>query len=153
MTINLRSRNIASHTFKGMTLVLSLLLAASCAQKKEADNRMEKVIAVHDAVMPKMSRIGQLISELEPLADSTAAGEPYSEAIEELKDANTGMMEWMQGFGDRFDQAEIQEGKALSAQKSAWLDEEVIKVEEMAEAMSRSIAKAELLLSPKESSE
>jgi hypothetical protein len=114
---------------------------------------MEKVIAVHDSVMPKMGRIGQLIGELEPFADSTVTGMPYLKAIQDLKDANKGMMEWMQGFGERFDQAEIQEGKALSAQKSAWLDEEMVKVKEMAEAMSTSISQAESLLNSKESSE
>ncbi|MGA9239787.1 hypothetical protein [Robiginitalea sp.] len=127
-------------------VLLSLFLALSCADKKQTDTRMQEVIAVHDSVMPKMGEIGQLISRLKPLADSTASDSRYANAISDLEQANTAMMDWMQGFGDRFDYAEIQEGKTLSAQKSEWLDEELVKVKEMARAMNESISQAESLL-------
>jgi hypothetical protein len=96
--------------------------------------------------MPKMGQIGQLISQLKPLADSTAGDSRYNDAIADLQQANTAMMDWMQGFGVRFDYAEIQEGKTLSAQKSEWLDEELVSVKEMARAMNESISQAESLL-------
>lgn len=127
-------------------VLLSLFLALSCADKKQTDTRMQEVIAVHDSVMPKMGEIGQLISRLKPLADSTASDSRYANAISDLEQANTAMMDWMQGFGDRFDYAEIQEGKTLSSQKSEWLDEELVKVKEMARAMNESISQAESLL-------
>ena len=130
----------------GVLILLSLLLTLSCAEKKQTDTRMQEVIAVHDSVMPKMGQIGQLISRLKPLVDSTANDTRYQDAITDLEQANTAMMDWMQGFGDRFDYAEIQEGKTLSPQKSEWLDEELVKVKEMARAMNESITQAESLL-------
>ncbi len=136
-----------------MVLLLCLFLTLSCAEKKETDTRMLEVIAVHDSVMPKMGQLGQLISQLKPLADSTASGQPYQDAIGNLEQANKAMMDWMQGFGDRFDYAEIQEGKTLSAQKSEWLDEELGKVRKMAKSMNESIAQAEALLKKNDSQE
>ena len=144
---------IARSIGRGTVVLLSLFLTLSCAEKKESDTRMQEVIAVHDSVMPKMGEIGQLISQLKPLADSTTNDSRYQDAISDLQQANTAMMDWMQGFGDRFDYAEIQEGKTLSAQKSEWLDEELVKVKEMARAMNESISQAESLLknsAPKE---
>jgi len=144
---------IARSFGRGTVVLLSLFLTLSCAEKKETDTRMQEVIAVHDSVMPKMGEIGQLISQLKPLADSTTNDSRYQDAISDLQQANTAMMDWMQGFGDRFDYAEIQEGKTLSAQKSEWLDEELVKVKEMARAMNESISQAESLLknsAPKE---
>jgi hypothetical protein len=137
---------IARSISRGMPVLLSLLLALSCAENKQTDTRMQEVIAVHDSVMPKMGQIGQLISQLKPLADSTASDSRYADAIADLEQANTAMMDWMQGFGDRFDYAEIQEGKTLSAQKSEWLDEELVSVKKMAKAMNESISQAESLL-------
>ena len=136
------ARNISRVTM----VLLSLFLTLSCAEKKQTDTRMQEVIAVHDSVMPKMGQIGQLISQLKPLADSSASDSRYTDAIADLQQANTAMMDWMQGFGDRFDYAEIQEGKTLSAQKSEWLDEELVSVKEMARAMNESISQAESLL-------
>lgn len=137
---------IARSISRGTLVLLCLFLALSCAEKKPTDTRMQEVIAVHDSVMPKMGQIGQLISQLQPLADSTASDSRYADAIADLQQANTAMMDWMQGFGDRFDYAEIQEGKTLNAQKSKWLDEELVSVKKMARAMNESISQAESLL-------
>lgn len=137
---------IAKKIALGTLLFASVFFVASCGQDKDTDPRMQHVIAVHDSVMPKMSRIGQLISQLKPLTDTTAQGQSYQKALEDLEAANKSMMEWMQGFGDRFDHAEIMNGKELSPEKSGWLDEEVVKVEEMAEKVNGSIRRAETLL-------
>lgn len=153
MKISFVYSRIARKITGGLIAALCLIFTISCTQKKETDTRMQVVLAVHDSVMPKMGQIGQLISRLKPLADSTASDPSYQDAISDLEHANTAMMDWMQGFGDRFDYEEIQEGKTLSAQKSAWLDEEVVKVKEMARAMNESIEKAETLLKNKDSAE
>ena len=126
--------------------LLCVFLAASCKPEKEGTSRMQEVVAVHDSVMPKMARIGQLVATLKPLADTTAEGRAYQEAMEDLQDAHQSMMDWMKGFGDRFDYAEIMEGKALSAEKAGWLEEEAVKVQDMAEQVNGSIARAEELL-------
>jgi hypothetical protein len=114
---------------------------------------MQEVVAVHDSVMPKMSRIGQLVATLKPLADSTAEGRAYQQSMVDLQEAHQSMMDWMKGFGDRFDYAEIMEGKELSAEKARWLEEEAVKVQAMAEQVNGSIARAEELLENRAPSE
>ena len=59
------------------------------------------------------------------------------------------MMDWMKGFGDRFDSDEIMNGKALSKQKEAWLIEEEEKVTIMRDMINNSITNAEALLKDK----
>jgi len=55
-------------------------------------------------------------------------------------------MNWMKGFGDRFDSEEILEGKALTSEKQKWLNEEEVKVKAVKEQINTSIEKAEMLL-------
>ena len=134
----------------GCLLCLSLLAGACRGEKKETPdqdpNQMEVVLAVHDEVMPRMSEIGRLVARLKPMADSTETGLPYLKAMKDLQDAHQAMMDWMKGFGDRFDHAEIMEGKALSAEKKEWLAEEEVKVRAMRDQVVESIAAAEALL-------
>ena len=53
------------------------------------------------------------------------------------------MMDWMQGFGNRFDSDEILNGKELIEQKLIWLDEEEEKVKALREQINGSIENAE----------
>jgi hypothetical protein len=136
---------------KTVLLIALIVLAISCKSEEKKTNeetRMERVISVHDEMMPKMGTIGKLISALEQKADSTA-GEPYKFAQDDLENAYTYMMDWMKGFGDRFDSDEIMNGKALSKQKEAWLIEEEEKVTIMRDMINNSITNAEALLKDK----
>lgn len=136
---------------KTVLLIALIVLAISCKSEEKKTNeetRMERVISVHDEMMPKMGTIGKLISALEQKADSTA-GEPYKFAQDDLEDAYTYMMDWMKGFGDRFDSDEIMNGKALIKQKGAWLIEEEEKVTIMRDMINNSITNAEALLKDK----
>ena len=56
------------------------------------------------------------------------------------------MMNWMQGFGSRFDSDEILNGKELTEQKQIWLDEEEEKVKALREQINSSIENAEKIL-------
>jgi len=126
-----------------------ILITFSCKKiekETQEETRMDRVIAVHDEVMPKMGTIGKLISELEPKVDSTSVGKQYEVAIDDLKEGYNLMMDWMKGFGDRFDSDEIMEGKALTKEKEAWLIEEEEKVNIMKDKINSSIANAEKLL-------
>ncbi|MEM9078722.1 MAG: hypothetical protein AAGC43_16900 [Bacteroidota bacterium] len=107
---------------------------------------MEKVMTIHDEVMPKMGKLGRLVGELKEKVDSTETGKQYESAMKDLQDANMAMMDWMKNFGDRFDSDEILEGKTLTSQKKEWLKEEEIKVKALKEQINSSIAKAEALL-------
>lgn len=108
---------------------------------------MDEVMAIHDEVMPKMGTIGKLVGDLKAKVDTTEMGHKYEVAMKDLQDANTAMMDWMKDFGDRFNHEEILEGKALSAEKQEWLDEEEEKVKVVKEKINGSIARAEALLS------
>lgn len=124
----------------------------SCKEDEKAtgNDQMKQVMAIHDEVMPKMGRLGQLVGKLKPMADSLGLESPQGKAMKDLQDANRAMMDWMQGFGDRFDPDEIMKGKALTEEKQKWLDEEELKVQEVKEKINGSIATAEALLGPLE---
>ncbi|MFH6603354.1 hypothetical protein ACEZ3G_07695 [Maribacter algicola] len=107
---------------------------------------MKEIIAIHDEVMPKMSRFGKLVSELSSKEDSTEMGLKYREAREDLQTAHKAMMDWMKDFGNKFHYEEIHKGKALSEEKQKLLDAEEKKIKEVADAINSSLEKAENLL-------
>ncbi len=139
------------HLLRNLFLATLLASGISCKDKATdapdaGETRMETVIAIHDEVMPEMKTIGQLVGLLKPLADSTEAGKPYQAAMEDLQASYKSMMDWMQGFGDRFTYEEIMEGKPLTSQKKEWLEEEEIKVKAMRDEVMGSIERARELL-------
>jgi len=144
-----RSRIMITPKLNTLFILLTLvILSFGCKEKKgqSETNKMAEVVAVHDEVMPKMSEIGKLVAKLRPIADSTETGLPYLTAMKDLQDAHALMMDWMKGFGDRFDYEEIMEGKPLDSQKEAWLLEEEVKVNAMREQVNQSIVNAQELL-------
>ena len=89
----------------------------SCKESKETEtetSKMSEVMAIHDEVMPKMGTLGKLVGQLKPMADSLGVESVEFKAMKDLQEANRSMMDWMQGFGDRFDADEILNGKDLS---------------------------------------
>ncbi|MCL6273989.1 hypothetical protein M3P19_08210 [Muricauda sp. 2012CJ35-5] len=129
--------------------ILLLTLSFSCKEKEkevEGPSQMEQVMAIHDEVMPKMSTLGKLVGELNTKIDTTEMGLKYEAAMKDLQAAHNSMMDWMKGFGDRFDSDEILNGKALSDEKQKWLDLEEVKVKDLKEQINSSIANAEALL-------
>ncbi len=131
--------------------VVLLITSISCKdEKKEAakasNEQMKKVMDIHDEVMPKMSTMGSIVGELSSKEDSTEIGLQYKSARRDLQDAHKAMMDWMQGFGNRFDSDEILNGKELSEQKQIWLDEEEEKVKALREQIYSSIENAEKIL-------
>ena len=136
-------------------MIISVLFY-SCKEEKKADEpdssttKMEEVMAIHDQVMPKMSTIGKLVGELKPMVDSTETGLEYGKAMNDLQDAHKAMMDWMQGFGSRFDSDEILNGKELTDQKKEWLLEEEEKVKALRDQINSSIENAERILGERE---
>ena len=137
-----------------LTLFIGLAILGCKQEPKktepEAPSKMEEVMAVHDEVMPKMSTIGKLVAELKPMVDSTETGLKCEKAMTDLQIAHKSMMDWMHGFGTRFDSDEILNGKELSPQKQEWLLEEEVKVNEMRDQVNSSIENAEDLLASME---
>ena len=131
------------------TFILLLALITSCKQQKkleEGSTQMETVMEIHDEVMPKMGTLSKLVADLKTKVDTTSIGKEYEVAMKDLQAANMSMMDWMKGFGDRFDSDEILEGKELSPEKQEWLNEEEEKVNALKEQINTSIERAEALL-------
>lgn len=131
-----------------LLLFTCLFTLFSCKEEKkqEGTSQMQEVMAIHDEVMPKMGEIGKLVGQLKPMVDSLDIDSPEGKAMRDLQDANKAMMDWMQGFGNRFDSDEIMNGKALTEEKQKWLDEEEEKVKVVKEKINSSIANAKTLL-------
>ena len=137
--------------FFSILAVVVLIGSISCKdEKKEAakasNEQMKKVMAIHDEVMPRMSAMGSMVGELSSKEDSTEIGLQYKAARRDLQDAHKAMMDWMQGFGNRFDTDEIFNAKELTEQKQIWLDEEEEKVKALREQINSSIENAEKIL-------
>ncbi len=127
-----------------LLIIAALILNFSC---KKENTQMKEVMAIHDEVMPEMGTIGKLVGELKKIEnDSTETGQKYMEARIDLQEAHESMMDWMKGFGDRFDYEEISKGKQLSEQKQLWLDEEEEKVKALRDQINGSIKNAKILL-------
>lgn len=107
---------------------------------------MKQVMAIHDEVMPKMGTIGKLVSQLDEKITNDPASDSLADAREDLKAAHKAMMDWMKGFGERFDGDEILKGKALTPEKQKWLDEEEAKVKALRDQINTSISRAQELL-------
>ncbi len=132
-------------------LTLSLVLTNSCKEDKKkvgvtTENQMTKVMAIHDDVMPKMGKVGRLVGQLRKKIDANQGGVIEKNAMNDLQDANAAMMKWMQDFGTNFDSDEILNGKALTAEKQALLNQEEQKIIEVKEKIETSISKAEKIL-------
>ena len=136
---------------KHILFTFILLGFFSCKEEKKTErltesSQMKEVMAIHDEVMPKMGTIGKLVRELKSKVDTTTQGLEYKKAMKELQEGNKAMMDWMQGFGNKFDSDEILYGKALSEQKQKWLNQEEEKVKALRELINKGIENAKALL-------
>lgn len=143
----LKKKNKMKKLFSLLTIA-TLLSITSCKESKKVEetSRMEQVMAIHDEVMPKLGTLGKLVGQLKPMADSLGAESIEAKAMKDLQEANKSMMDWMQGFGNRFDSEEIMNGKELSEEKKKWLKEEEEKVKMVKENIVSSIERAEEIL-------
>jgi len=133
-----------------VSIAILFVLVISCKNESKVSNneksQMQEVLAVHDEVMPKMGKIGNLISQIDEKIKETDSTEVLVNASQNLKDSHNEMMDWMKGFGERFDSDEILKGKALTDEKQKFLDEEEAKIKALRDKMNSSIKNAEELL-------
>jgi len=130
-------------------LIIPLVVILSCSTSQQSDEctsdeclkqqAYDKVIAVHDDVMPKLSRISELKGLIEErMADSTdsATVNRYITLMQELDTADESMWVWMRAFN-----SDIEEWPLDSALN--YLKTEQLKVDEVAEKINSSITAAE----------
>lgn len=133
-------------------LILSAGIALSSCKQEQKDEKkeqtqMELVMSIHDEVMPKMGKIGQLRTQIQEQIDTTTTrGKEAKEIGLELQDAYDSMMNWMSAFSGRFSSKEIMDGASLSEEKQLWLDQEEEKVKVVRDKINNSIARAESFL-------
>ena len=99
------------------------LLCTSLGYSQEP-TQMKRLITSLDEVMNKMPHL----VKLNPLVDSTETGKNYQKAIILLKTSHRSMMNWMQGFGERFTGDEMMKENTLPNKKKTWLNEEEKKI-------------------------
>ncbi len=132
-----------------ISLVLfSLVLLFSCQlNPKESEKyvQMERILALHDEVMPEMGAISGLINQLESkyLADSTLV--VHGVVVEELKQANGAMMQWMMDFSEDFTTDEIMGKTEIDETKQTDLDRYEASAIRLKEQMLGAIEKAKNL--------
>ncbi|MAJ37149.1 MAG: hypothetical protein CMC19_04365 [Flavobacteriaceae bacterium] len=134
---------------KKTTILFSIILClSSCNFQVNNDKSsevpekvsMSVVLDIHDEVMPKMSTIAKLSSELKPLIKEDSLAK---EKFDNLVHAHEEMMNWMQAFGTKFNSDEIMNGAELSEEKREILAQEKIAITEVKEAMLYAISDAE----------
>lgn len=134
---------------KFFLFILFLTFISACKdspQKSDTPSQMKEVMAIHDEVMPKMGDISKLVATLKSKVDTTESGKEYEKAMIDLQNAHKEMMDWMRGFGDRFNSDEILNDAALSPEKLKWLEEEEQKIKKVKEDINSSIENAEKML-------
>lgn len=130
---------------------LFIVFVTSCKEDKKTEtstemSQMDRVMAMHDEVMPKMSKISTLANNFRKKLDKGEGGAIEKKAMEELQAANKSMMDWMQDFMTHFDQDEINKGKALSAEKQKLLDADEKAMIDVKNKMESSLKAAEAIL-------
>ena len=119
--------------------------ATATDSTKLEEEAWDKMMEVHDAVMPKMAEMNRVSRELKALSEGTddkAQLERINNAVENLESASEGMMAWM---------GELQQPKKLRAEKSheeimAYFREETEEITEVKEQMLNSLEQGQALL-------
>ncbi len=94
--------------------LISLLMFSACSEQKKSakDQLYDRVMAVHDEIMPKMGDMSKYKKQLKEKIDALVAegDEANAEKIDALKDAVVGlensheeMMNWMREFDRDFE--------------------------------------------------
>ena len=107
-------------------ILASVFSIISCQEdpKKTAEYaQMQRILSLHDEVMPEMSTISKQITALESVFHMDSTQMVLGESIEELKAANQAMMQWMMDFSEVFSTEEIMGKEIISSDKRSLLED------------------------------
>jgi len=133
-------------------LVLAFLVAiiASCnstdKSSEEHSSKMKEVIAIHDQVMPKMGTLARLARQLNEKMEVEGKNDEMEQAVKDLGDAKTNMMDWMRDFGGKFSADQILKGAEISDDEMKLLLEEEKEIIQVRDQILGSIERAEKLV-------
>ena len=135
--------------FMRRILLLGLLFGIACATDKKNDEcssdeclkqqAYDKVIAVHDEVMPNLSKISSLMEQIEEkmkVSSDSAEIKKYVSLMQDLDAADDAMWVWMRAFNSDIETMEIE--SALN-----YLAAEQKKIDLVAQKISESLNAAE----------
>jgi hypothetical protein len=140
-----KTKSLVMKLFFGMLVIFSLIL--SCKQKPGESTSMsvteDEVMKIHDEVMPKITDINRLSSQLRDIknkAGQTPEGTPMvieglDETLHDLRNAEQGMMDWMKNYSDK--KAELS-----PEQLEMFYKEELEKIKAVRDSMLSSIENA-----------
>lgn len=134
-------------TLSLFTLVLILFVSCSDSKKSAQEALLDKVMAVHDEIMPKMGAImkdkKQLKAKIEELSSDEASNaaeiDILQKAVKDLDNAHDEMMDWMHGFDRNF------EGM-VEDEVMVYLKDQMIKIEKVGQITNTALKNAEELL-------
>lgn len=130
-----------------LTIVLFLFMS-SCGQSVQDENlkMREKIISVHDEVMPLMGKLKSLekkaIQEIQTLEEEET---PNSERITELKALAIDLDAAYEGMFDWMHQYEPMDGDKTPEEIKTYLDDQLIKVTEVNNQFREVLAEADKL--------
>ncbi|AFU68086.1 hypothetical protein P700755_001117 [Psychroflexus torquis ATCC 700755] len=146
-------------------LIGMVFISFSCQKEEESaeakafDAQMKQTIQIHDDVMPQMSKINNLITELESEKEELESLEEvntqlvgeHAAAIADLQKAHDIMMAWMKSFSSSFSRTEINTGLQAKDKDSIKAKVELLEMqynsaEEMKAAINFSIENAQKVL-------
>lgn len=130
-------------------IIVVLFLLSSCGQSIQEKNLImrDKIISVHDEVMPMMSKLKILEKKanqeiqalgLEGVPDSSRIDE-LNTLIIELNSAYDGMFDWMHQY-------EVTDGERTPEEVQVFLDEQLVKITKVNTQFKEVIAKADEIL-------
>src|SRR5262249_1585435 len=129
--------------------------------KEQADSLQKEVLDGHDAAMPKWMKIPDLQKEVKRMIDSIGklpekariAASSHKAELEDLdkrlEEANTSMQDWMDKFGERFQELTNDTTRKNLEEKIKYFSEEKIKIGKIKEAVLGSVQKADSMLKSK----
>ena len=132
-------------TILSLSLITAILLVSCGEKKKEAkDELYDKVMAVHDEIMPKMGDIMKLKKQLQEKIDELSSGteidstkiDELEQAIAELDNSHEEMMGWMRQFDNDF------EGM-VNEEIMKYLDGQMEKIEKVGQVTNAALKNAE----------
>lgn len=124
--------------------VISLMLW-SCGGGYNPEVEKNKILDVHDEVMPKIGEVMNLkkkvLDKVGTLSEEqTEMAQELRALAKELDDANSGMMSWMRDWSKN--SSEYLNMKAGADEQVTYLSEEMKRVTEVKDAINSSIQKA-----------
>lgn len=108
----------------------------------------DEVMEIHDAIMPRMDDImqlkGDLREQLDQLKEATDAvtaekSKAIEEIIQQLEDADEGMMNWMRNFRPLEDSTTYEDAIQYLEEQKKGIEEVKVKMEEAMEAAKNTL--------------